>query len=95
MTNLVTFDYVDAKGKQSHRTVAATSMPNTFIKGYDIGDLDHDMRLEFLEAIQELQEAYKAELQAIAEAYDLKYSFRQFSESGVSHLEVQTISAIS
>lgn len=84
--NLLEFDYVDAKGKHSHRVVWPISIPSDKYFGVDLSEFADDER-EFLK--DQLDAIYNVYLEEIKQL-GLGSNYRYFKEENVSRFTKQT-----
>ena len=90
--NIVTFEYVDAKGKRSTRSLLVLVEPTTLISGIDITELTSEEDVALLNAALELaREKYNKEIGEIAARYDLKHKYRAFKPENMSNIKTELI----
>lgn len=82
------FDYVDLKGKESHRVVFLTGAPSNKYSGIDLTKVEEEDAGLFINEYQTLQENFQKEVELLKEKYDVKHNFRQFLEQSVSNLVI-------
>ena len=88
---LATFKYTNAKGQTSDRVVAASVMPEKFIKGIDISELDDEKQGQFLHEMSLAQDRYMEAISDINHKYDVKHNFRQFDPAKAEDLAIEAI----
>jgi hypothetical protein len=86
-----TYTKSGAKPSTSQRAVLVLSLPNPHLRGYDISELDPDASAEFVMECKRVHTEYLAQLNALAEAYDLKHNFRQFKPENISNTHITSI----
>lgn len=88
---LAKFDYTDLKGKTKARDVLVVSMPSNKLNAIDLAELSEEDKALFAVAYSKLMEEHVAKIEALKAEFDLKHSFRQFLESGITNLEVESV----
>lgn len=74
------FDYVDAKGKESHRVVYTINAPTDKYFGVDLTEFDEEERIYYIQALEDI---YTVQLEEIKQL-GLNNNYRFFKEEGVS-----------
>lgn len=86
-----TFNYTDAKGKESHRELLVLQTPSDKYSGYDIAELSDINVGNFIRAYEELQELHKANIATLLQAYDMNYKYRTFFEKNMTDIFIDEI----
>lgn len=72
------FEYTDASGKRTNRSIVVLSDVSDKVLGIDYGDLDGETAMEFLKDMNEMFQAQKEELDCLLHHYDLENKYRRF-----------------
>lgn len=72
------FEYTDASGRRTNRSIVVLRDTSDKILGIDYGDLDGEIAIEFLKDMQEMFAAQKEELECLLHHYDLEDKYRRF-----------------
>jgi hypothetical protein len=82
----ITFTYRKKDNTVSDRTLLVMVSPGDKYAGIDLTSIDPDSAAQFCNEVEELHEAYLAQVQETQARYDLKHNYRQFFESGMSEI---------
>lgn len=82
----LTFNYTKKDGSESDRLVLVTTFPGDKYAGLDLSQLEPTTAAEFIDEAKRIHQAYVDQLWALQVQYDLKHSYRQFLDSGVSQV---------
>ena len=86
MKNVVEFDYVDAKGKHSHRVIWPIAGPSGKYFGIDLSEFSKEERETYVEALNDIYAVYLEEIKQLG----LGHNYRYFQEEGVSEFTRET-----
>lgn len=81
------FTYIKKDKSVSERVLLTMGNPSNKYSGIDLTELDPVIANEFTDKAIKLHTNYLKSLQDLQVEYDLKHSYRQFLEDGVSNLE--------
>lgn len=81
------FEYTDAKGKITNRTVAVLRRPSNLVEAIDVSELDADQVSEFAHAYNELLDDFKAQMLELQAEFDLKHNLRNFKPEKMANQE--------
>ena len=87
----LSFDYVDTKGKESHRNLAVISGIGDTAFGIDFTELSDEEAGEFTMQLSELLRKQAEEIDRLAINFDLKHKLRQFKFKQMTNLEKEVI----
>lgn len=76
--NIISFDYTKADGKVSKRVISPIVVPNKMYEGTDISELEAEDQVMYCQELGKLQDAYKAQIMALQEKFDLNNRYRRF-----------------
>jgi hypothetical protein len=82
---VLSFDYVDSKGKVSHRALIPFTKPSDTFFGIDIGQEDVSLVLNYLDARDALEADYKKKLKQLDEEF-LNPAFRSFKATSMANV---------
>lgn len=85
MKPILEFDYVDAKGKHSHRVVWPIAGPSDKYFGIDLSEFSAEEQEFLSNALDEIYSVYLAEIKGLG----LGSNYRYFKEDNVSGLAKQ------
>jgi len=84
----ITFDYTDAKGKDTSREVLVTSEPTYLYSGTDLSEMSDEDQAEYVVRRMQLEEEYVAKIKQLDKEFDNNYRFRQFKYENMSNIIV-------
>ncbi len=84
---ILSFNYTDVKGKQSHRTLAVSIEPGDKYAGVDISELLASDIADYSEECDNAKADYLYKLETINRNFDLKHNYRQFTASKMTDIE--------
>jgi hypothetical protein len=82
----ITFNYTKKDGSTSERTLLVVTEPKTvaYWAGIDLSEISPEDGSEFAARYEELHQKYLNDVKELQAEFDLKHSYRQFLESGMS-----------
>ena len=83
---LIEFDYVDAKGKHSHRVVYPISQPGDKYFVLDLSEFGEEEREFLQESLDQIHSVYMEEIRQLG----LGHNYRYFKEDGISNVQEKT-----
>lgn len=83
---LYTFNYTKKDGSISERMLLAMGSPTDKYSGIDLSELEPVDAVKFASEAEQLHEQYVQSLKRLQAQYDVKHSYRQFNEEGVTEL---------
>ena len=86
-----TFDYCDAKGRKTTRTVAIHTLPTTLYGGTDISELEPADMAQYVIELDKLKTAYASAVAKLNEDFDLNHRFRQFKPEQMTNVTTEDI----
>lgn len=81
------FEYTDAKGKVTRRTVAVLRRPSDLLEAIDVSELDSEDIEIFAKAHNKLVDEFKFKLMELQEEFDLKHNLRNFKPENITKQE--------
>ena len=72
------FEYTDASGKRTNRSIVVLNDVSDKVLGIDYGDLDGETAMNFLKDMQEMFASQKEEMSCLLHYYDLEDKYRRF-----------------
>ena len=84
--DILEFDYVDAKGKHSHRVIWPIVAPGDKYFGIDLTEFDEPERKFLTTALNDIYTVYLEEIKQLG----LGSNYRYFKEGGISGFTKQT-----
>lgn len=82
----LTFDYVDAKGKESKRQVIQLSAPHPHHFCIDVAELEPIDMVLLQEELQALEEFVKVKKEDIVKKYDVSKNYRYFKPENMTNV---------
>lgn len=86
-----TFNYTDAKGKQSSRKLLVVTEPVDKVSGVDLSEMSDEVIGEFAERYNQIHDAYMQAMTNLQNEFDLNYRFRQFIPERMADVVSETI----
>lgn len=74
------FDYVDAKGKHSHRVIWPIAGPSDKFFAVDLSEFNDEEREYYKKALDDIHAVYMEEIRQLG----LGHNYRYFKEDGIS-----------
>ena len=81
------FEYTDAKGKVTQRTVAVLRRPSDLLEAIDVSELSSEEISEFAHNYNEILDDFKAQIANLQEEFDLKHNLRNFKPEKMTKQE--------
>ena len=78
MAKITSFDYTDAKGKKSSRTVLVLANPNDKLSCIDMSELEPTDQGVFVLEYEKIHTEYLNKLTELQAEHDLNHKYRQF-----------------
>jgi hypothetical protein len=88
---LTEFTYRKDTGQVTSRAVVVVNKPTANLSGYDVTELDADDTARFLDAYREIRNDFHAQLDNLLQAFDLKYSYKQFKPANITDQHITNI----
>ena len=85
---VITFNYTDAKNKQSTRTLAVSIEPTDKYAGTDLTELTVEELASYAKRFNQIHANYMQERVTLQEQFDLNHRYRQFSAEQMASIEV-------
>lgn len=87
--NILEFDYTDAKGKKTARTVLELSHPTELYLTIDVAELSPDRQLYLIADLKFLKERYDKQVAEVMANYDIKHNLRNFNSKMMENIVVE------
>lgn len=81
------FEYTDAKGKVTQRTVAVLRRPTNLLEAIDVTELSAEEVSEFAHNYNEILDDFKSQVAILQEEFDLKHNLRNFKPENITKQE--------
>lgn len=88
---ILSFDYKDAKGKDSKRVLMVSAEPTTLYAGTDISSLNDGDQVAYIEYVELAKEKYLEALKDINHQFDLNFNYRQFKPESMTNIVEEEI----
>jgi hypothetical protein len=89
---LIEFDYVDLKGKPSHRVLLVQQEPHALFAGLDLSELTSEFDMgEYAAKAAILKEQYLAQLAELNRVFDMQHRYRSFKPEQMTNITTETI----
>lgn len=87
---IMSFDYVDAKGNESKRALVPMTKPTDNYFGIDVGQENPEYVMKYLKAKEAVDAEYKKQLKELENQF-LNPSFRSFKASSMKNVVITKI----
>lgn len=81
------FEYTDAKGKVTQRTVAVLRKPSPVVEAIDVSELTNEDVHVFASQYNEALDRFKKEMAALQDEFDLTFNLRNFKPENMTNQE--------